>query len=188
MEVRVETAWNVLAKVGTTATGNYQPQRGDILLITFVNGTDISRPTLNIDGSGAKSIRAGYYEVGNNMLRLERRANSNVPTLLWYDGEYYQMFGAGHNYSYGEIPEAEISNANATPSRAITGRRIAKMKEYFEQNVPTPTANNHSANKEYVDEKVASIPSFPTPKTSIEENKTSNSFFPSIKAVYDWVL
>lgn len=51
IEVNVETAWNVQHKVGTTAQGNYVPKKGDILLINFVHGTVIARPTLNIDGS-----------------------------------------------------------------------------------------------------------------------------------------
>lgn len=31
------------------------------------------------------------------------------------------------------------------------------MKEYFEQNVPAPTAPNHSANKQYVDGLITGI-------------------------------
>lgn len=44
------------------------------------------------------------------------------------------------------------------------------MKEHFEQHVPTPTAPNHSANKEYVDNKIDGI-EFPQSETkeSIKE-------------------
>ncbi|MDO4713971.1 MAG: hypothetical protein Q4B28_05005 [bacterium] len=91
------------------------------------------------------------------MLNLHRNPNSNIKVQLWYDGQYYQMFGAGHNNTYAEIPEAEISNATLATGRLVSGRRLVKIKEHFERNVPNPTAPNHSANKKYVDEKVASV-------------------------------
>lgn len=151
IEVNVTTAWNVQHKVGTTAGGHHIPKKGDRFLVNFVHWTVIARPTLNIDWSGAKSIRAGYYDVSTNMLNLNRTPNSNIKVFLWYDGSHYQMFWAGHNNTYGEIPEVEIGDPSKTHWRTISGRRIAKMKEYFERNTPTPTAPNHSANKQYVD-------------------------------------
>lgn len=150
-EVNVTTAYNTQHKIGTTTDGGYVPRRGDMLLVNFVNGTQVSQPTLNIDGSGAKHIRAGYYNVGTNMLNLNRTTNSNIKVFLWYDGEYYQMFGAGHNSTYGEIPEAEITNTTLATGRLVSGRRLAKIKEHFEQNVPTPTQASHAVNKGYVD-------------------------------------
>lgn len=65
------------------------------------------------------------------------------------------LFWPTHNSQYGEIAEDEIRNPSATATRSITGRRIASMKTYFEQNVPTPTQDTHAANKAYVDEKIS---------------------------------
>lgn len=157
IEVNVDTAYNAVAKIGTTTSWNYTPQKWDVLLVNFVNGTQAAAPTLNIDWNGAKNIRSGYYNVGTNMLQLWRATNSNIKVMLRYDGQYYQMFGAGHNNTYWEIPEAEINNATLATARLLSGRRIAKMKEYFEQNVPTPSAPNHSANKQYVDGLISGI-------------------------------
>lgn len=150
-EVNVTTAYNTQHKIGTTTDGGYVPRRGDMLLVNFVNGTQVSQPTLNIDGSGAKHIRAGYYNVGTNMLNLNRTTNSNIKVFLWYDGEYYQMFGAGHNSTYGEIPEAEITDPTKTHGRLISGRRMEKIKEHIQTNVPTPTEATHAVNKGYLD-------------------------------------
>lgn len=155
IEVNVATDWNQQHKVGSTAQGHYVPKKGDQLLVNFVNGTQINQPTLNIDWSGAKHIRAGYYNVGTNMLNLNKTPNSNIKIQLRYDGEYYQMFGAGHNSGYSEIPEAEITNTALATGRLVSGRRLVKIKKHFERNVPTPTAPSHSANKQYVDDKMA---------------------------------
>lgn len=92
--------------------------------------------------------------------------------MLWYDGAYYQMFGAGHNSIYEEISEAEVISPTSETACLLSGRRIAKMKEYFEQNVPIPTAPNHSANKQYVDDEL-------TKKADLVGNKIPASQLPS---------
>lgn len=106
------------------------------------------------------------------MLNLNKTPNSNIKIQLRYDGEYYQMFGAGHNSGYSEIPEAEITNTTLATGRLVSGRRLVKIKEHFERNVPTPTAPNHSANKQYVDDKL-------TKKADLVDNKIPASQLPS---------
>lgn len=120
IEVTIPSAYNSQHKVGNTAEGNYVPKKGDMLLVNFVNGTQAHHPTLNIDGSGAKHIRAGYYNVGTNMLNLYRNPNSNIRIFMRYDGQYYQLFGAGHNNTYAEIPEAEIGDPTKTHGRLMS--------------------------------------------------------------------
>lgn len=106
------------------------------------------------------------------MLNLNKTPNSNIKIQLRYDGEYYQMFGAGHNSGYSEIPEAEITNTTLATGRLVSGRRLVKIKEHFERNVPTPTAPSHSANKQYIDDKL-------TKKADLVDNKIPASQLPS---------
>lgn len=114
------TARTTAAKVGTTDEGSYVPQKGDKLIVTFTGGISVSNPTLNIDGSGAKSIKLGMTNVSATYLST----STITPVAMWYDGDSYQLYGSYVNTTYSEITEAEITTGTATTARAITGRRF----------------------------------------------------------------
>ena len=125
--VNVTTANNTAAKVGTTDNGNFIPTLGDKIIVNFVNGSNVASPTLNIDGSGAKNIRLGQTNASTATMGLGTTAGSNVKVAMWYDGTYWQLYGANDNTNttYSEIPEAEIDTGTASTARAISGRRAA---------------------------------------------------------------
>lgn len=156
--VTVDTAPKTAAKIGSTTAGNYQPKLGDELIVIFRNWTFVQTATLDIDGSWAKNIKLWNANVGTGVLNLGDKENSNIPIKMRYDGQAYMLFWPTHNSQYGELPEDEIRNPSANATRSITGRRVAKMKEYFEQNVPTPTQDAHAANKAYVDAELSKLP------------------------------
>lgn len=56
------------------------------------------------------------------------------------------------------------------------------------QSVQVPTLNEDLTNKKYVDGELDTKEDVSNKKTDIEANKTSDNFFPTIKAVYDWVV
>lgn len=86
------TARTTVAKVGTTIAGNYVPQKGDKLVVTFTGGISVSNPTLNIDGSGAKNIKIGTTNISADYLSTS--AGSITPVAMWFDGDAYQLYGS----------------------------------------------------------------------------------------------
>lgn len=130
-EVTVATAAATAAKVGTTTDGNYTPVLGDRIIVTFVNGSNVATPTLNIDGSGAKNIRLGQTNANTLTMGLGTTAGSNVKIQMWYDGTYWQLYGANDNTNttYTEITTAEIDDGTASTSRTITGRRVDYIQD-----------------------------------------------------------
>ena len=128
--VNVTTANNTAAKVGTTDNGNFMPVLGDKIIVNFVNGSNVANPTLNIDGSGAKNIRLGQTNASTATMGLGTGANSNIKIAMWYDGTYWQLYGANDNTNttYSEITEAEIDAGTSSTARSITGRRAEYIK------------------------------------------------------------
>lgn len=128
--VNVTTANNTAAKVGTTDNGNFMPVLGDKIIVNFVNGSNVSNPTLNIDGSGAKNIRLGQTNATTATMGLGTGANSNIKIAMWYDGTYWKLYGANDNTNttYTEITEAEIDAGTASTLMTITGRRAEYIK------------------------------------------------------------
>lgn len=124
-EVTVATAATTAAKIGTTAGGVYTPTLNDVVNVTFTAGSNVSNPTLNIDGSGAKNIRLGNANVTTAFVST----TSAMTLKMWYDGTYWQMYGSlkNDNTTYTEITSAEITAGTASTARAITGRRAQEI-------------------------------------------------------------
>lgn len=125
--VSTSTAAGTAAKVATTTGGTYTPATGDIILVTFTAANTATNPTINIDGSGAKSIL-----LGNVNPTAVAMAGTNV--MMWYDGTAFQLFGSQRvsdtdtDTTYSEISEAEITTGTATTLRTISGRRAGFLK------------------------------------------------------------
>lgn len=122
VDVTVATAAATVAKIGTTAAGNYVPAIGDVINVTFSSGSNVSAPTLNIDGSGAKNIRLGNVNATTAFIGT----TSALTVKMWYDGTYWQLFGSlkNDNTTYSEISEAEAASTTSSTTRLITGRRL----------------------------------------------------------------
>lgn len=123
--VTVSTAATTATKVGTTADGNYIPEAGDMLNVTFSSGCNVNTPTLNIDGSGGKNIRLGNANVSTTFVST----TSALTLPMWYDGTYYNIYGSlkNDNTTYTEISDAEIINTTSTTARLISGRRAETL-------------------------------------------------------------
>ena len=123
--VTVSTAATTATKVGTTADGNYIPEAGDMLNVTFSSGCNVNTPTLNIDGSGAKNIILGNANVSTTFVST----TSALTLPMWYDGTYYNIYGSlkNDNTTYTEISDAEIINTTSTTARLISGRRAETL-------------------------------------------------------------
>lgn len=124
VEVSVTTAAATAAKVGTTTGGSYTPSTGDILLVTFSLANTASNPTLNVDGSGAKSILIGNVAPSNI-------AMAGTKVLMWYDGTAYQLFGSQRasdtdtNTTYTGITGSTATTTAATKTLVINSLDLA---------------------------------------------------------------
>ncbi len=123
--VSVSTAATTAAKVGTTADGDYTPELGDEIEVSFSSGSNVASPTLNIDGSGSKNIRLGNANVSTAFVGT----TSPLILRMWYDGTYWQIPGSlkNDNTTYTEISSAEITAGTASTARAISGRRSEEI-------------------------------------------------------------
>jgi len=125
--VSTSTAAGTAAKVATTTGGTYTPATGDIILVTFTAANTATNPTINIDGSGAKSILLGNANPTGV-------AMAGTKVMMWYDGTAFQLFGSQRvsdtdtDTTYSEISEAEITTGTATTLRTISGRRAGFLK------------------------------------------------------------
>ena len=87
IEVSTTTAAGTAAKVATTTAGTYVPAVGDVISVTFSAANTATSPTINIDGSGSKSILLG----GANPTNV---AMAGTKAMMWYDGTAFQLFGS----------------------------------------------------------------------------------------------
>jgi microcystin-dependent protein len=142
IDITCATAATTAAKVGTTANGGYIPTVGDTLTVTFTLGCNVSTPTLNIDGSGAKNIRLGNANVTTAFIST----TSALTIQMWYDGTYYQIYGSlkNDNTTYSEITSTEITDGTSTTLRTITGRRAQEIVNKARNQVVTSTDNSVS--------------------------------------------
>lgn len=98
------------AKVVTIS--GYTPTPGDILAITFTNGTSASTPTLNINGTGAKNIRLGSTNASSTTLNV----GAGGVVMMYYTGTHYQLMGS-HRTSDSTVSaatQAEVNNGTVT--------------------------------------------------------------------------
>jgi len=100
------TASATVAKVVTIS--GYTPTPGDILAITFTNGTSASTPTLNINGTGAKNIRLGSTNASSTTLNV----GAGGVVMMYYTGTHYQLMGS-HRTSDSTVSAATQAEVNA---------------------------------------------------------------------------
>ena len=122
-EVSVVTAAATAAKIGTTTEGTYAPTKGNMILLTLSVANTASNPTLNVDGSGVKSILIGNVAPSNI-------AMAGTKVLLWYDGTAYQLFGSQRasdsaGATYTGITGSTATTTTATSTLAINNFTIA---------------------------------------------------------------
>lgn len=117
------TAIGTTTKVATSANGSYSPVLGDILAVTLTNGNNAGGTTLNIDGSGAKSV----YIAGASAGASANMVAAGGIWLLYYDGTNYVLTGSSTNSQYAEISDVNIIAPAGTSSGLVSGRRAETL-------------------------------------------------------------
>lgn len=147
------TAAATNAKV-VTVNGNpsYTPVAGDIFAILFTLGNSGTSPTININGSGAVSLRPAGATTGVAI-------TANFTVFVYWDGTRYVMFGSStdNNTTYTAITEANILNGASTTAGLITGQRAEAVATKYRSDETGLVSNSdvlmptQRAVKEYVD-------------------------------------
>jgi hypothetical protein len=119
----VATAAATAAK--TVTISGYTLAAGDILAITYTSGSTAASPTLNVNGTGAKSI----YVAGVAADAATHTASSGGVVLYYYNGTRFDMMGStsNTNTTYSVIPSADITGGTATTGYLITGQRSQEI-------------------------------------------------------------
>jgi len=119
------TATGTAAKTVTLDSpwASHTPAAGDFFLVTFTNGSSAAAPTLAINGSTARAIRSP----NNGTAASQVQVSAGAALLFYFDGTYMQLLGVTHNSTYGEIAEADITNASGSTTGLVTGRRAEAL-------------------------------------------------------------
>lgn len=141
-----DTAAATAAKVATVS-GNFTLVAGRQIAIKFTNANGKANPTLNVNGSGAISIKRYGTTAPSTSAASSWNAGSVV--LLTYDGTYWQI-NNWLNSTYSAASVAEIESSSSTTARLITGQRFKQAFDYYydqymaiTRGYPTNTTNTY---------------------------------------------
>ena len=125
-KIIVGTCATAAATAAKTVTiSGYTLAAGDILAITYTSGSTAASPTLNVNGTGAKSI----YVAGVAADAATHTASSGGVVLYYYNGTRFDMMGStsNTNTTYSVIPSADITGGTATTGYLVTGQRSQEI-------------------------------------------------------------
>lgn len=94
-------------------------------MITFsaTNSGAVADLTLNVNGTGAKSIKYLNNSSTSNLSAVGQ-LQANRPIMFIYDGTYWLATGINYNNTYSSMSEAEAIAGTATTARSITAQRL----------------------------------------------------------------
>lgn len=123
------TAAGTAAKVATITPGsNFSLETGARVSVKFDAANSVSSPTLNINQSGAKTIRFRGAALTSSLFYW---AAGSVVDFV-YDGTYWNMTGSPHNYDSNTTytfngAVSTIKDSNLTASRALVSDTNGKV-------------------------------------------------------------
>jgi hypothetical protein len=119
-----------------------------MLAITFTDGFSVANASLNVNGTGDKTIRVGAVATTTSLISVAAGTSFTLP--LYYDGTYFYAYGStlNTNTTYTEISEVEINDGTSSTARSISGRRtkfmLDKKQDVLESGVNIKTINSTS--------------------------------------------
>lgn len=134
--ITVTTASTTAAKLATVP--GYTPSTGDILNISFANGTNVNSPTLSINGGTSFPFRLGTV----NSTAVSMYANSGGTVFVYFDGSSYQQFGSNRSMDLNTVSPllttAQVQQAADLSEGLVSGQRLA---EAISVHPPAPHAH-----------------------------------------------
>ena len=115
------TARATARKVCNDVDQTFQLYTGVLLYVKFTNANGKANPTLNVNGTGAISIK----RYGTTAPSTSRASSWNAGSVVAfiYDGTYWQQVG-WLNTTYSAISQANIEDRTGTSTGLITGQRL----------------------------------------------------------------
>lgn len=90
-----DTAAGTVAKVATIQNNtSWVLEKGSIITVLFTNTNSATKPTLNVNGTGAKEIRYQGSAIDSSSEK-KYGGYKNTPVTYVYDGTYYRFAGYG---------------------------------------------------------------------------------------------
>lgn len=143
------------ASAKTVSISGFTLTTGALVCVDFQYGNTAASPTLNVSGTGAKTIRVG------SALEDPGQIKSGMQHLFRYDGAYWQLMNPyavpGGGSGGGNVTDGEdVSGLNFTGFLTADSNIRIDFKGNRLQGVNTPTAATDAVNKQYVDEQSVS--------------------------------
>ena len=160
------TAAATAAKVATLDNSDgFSLVKGVTVAIKFAHYNKIANPTLNVDGSGAKSIKR--YGTTAPSTSATSSWNDNSVLILVYDGTYWQLTN-WLNTTYSAMSVAEYEAGTSGTARLISPVNLKNAIQHWatgEANVQSDWNQTDSSADDYIKNK-PSIPSGVSPYTN----------------------
>ena len=160
------TAAATAAKVATLANSDgFSLTKGATVAIKFTYSNTVANPTLNVDGSGAKSIKR--YGTTAPSTSTASSWNANSVLILVYDGTYWQL-ASWINTTYSAMSVAEYEAGTSGTARLISPVNLKNAIHLWatgEANVQSDWNQTDDTADDYIKNK-PSIPSGVSPYTS----------------------
>lgn len=125
------TAAGTTAKVAT-CSGNFTLKTGSVIYVKFSNSNSASSPTLNVNGTGAKSIK----QYGTTALPTYMWQEGSV-VLFEYDGTNWIMVG-GTTATTTYYGLTKLSNSTSSTSTTMAATPSAVKSAYDKANAAMP--------------------------------------------------
>lgn len=114
------TAAATAAKVvALTDVTDFELTKGTVIVVKFINTNTAQNPTLNVNGTGAKSIYYNTSVVTTSSLWVAAQANRYMEYM--YDGTNWVWISQcfDNNTTYSAISKSELTTGTATTSRVV---------------------------------------------------------------------
>lgn len=160
------TAAATAAKVATLDNSDgFSLTKGVTVAIEFTNSNTIANPTLNVDGSGAKSIKR--YGTAAPSTSATSSWNAGSVLILVYDGKYWQLAN-WLNTTYSAMSVAEYKAGTSGTARLISPVNLKNAIRHWatgEANVQSDWNQTDDTADDYIKNK-PTIPSGVSPYTN----------------------
>ena len=167
------------AKTVTVDFDHFTLQKGASVAVKFTNSNTGANPTLNVNGTGAKSIKRYGTTAPSTAIASSWNAGSVI--LFIYDGTYWQMCD-WMNTTYSSMTEAEITAGTGITARIITPARLKlAIQTWADANVQADWTQTDSSADDYIKNK----PTIPTVSDTYSGTSSNAMSGKAVKSAID---
>ena len=95
---------------------------GSVIIVKFSSTNTASNPTLNVNGTGAKSVYFNTSKITSSYVNRAGYANRVIKYV--YDGTYWVFMGWNYHVDYSTMSSSEASAGTSTSGRLITPKLL----------------------------------------------------------------